>query len=731
MTRHQKATKIASINLTSQQIAALKSICDATLAAQPQLRPWIRLVDIGQGTVLPFLPIRTFRLTTVSRIKSIPDGNKERIAATFFSSGSTNSQRARHTLTESGLRSYRLSACTGLAEVLARFNVPAQTPIVSFVPPASEWSESSLSAMLTFWSEAGYPVQFVNVQDDPAALQREVSLLNQRSGQLENLILFGTSLHHLLVSQWHQSYNSNQSFIDAKNVWCFDTGGTKGRTQTTNHDALAAQIRRWFSPDSKVQLLSEYGMCELSSQAYSSRSPHTGEFRCSSTLRAVSLSPDLSAVLPPHTTGFLSFIDLANVDSWPCLITEDLGATTNGELTEFKLIGRAPDATMKGCSLNVRDNFQFSLRSNDSNRTQHTSIQGLSAQQRQALAADRILANLSPALWPPSVRADLHFSLQQQDSQQRTQQLIDGQELYGRKVSIIASANIPISWLFPAIHAWLMGAASVRLFLPSIRAEAPISGVIREQINDLAHAINFACGFEFICVDHARLFDPEDTSSGDHLVVFGSNETLDTIRSQLIRTRKPIRWTGLGHFQNTLSADGLNADQVAKACSLWMGRGCLTPLLVRQTSSMPTDQRSTFAQAVFEGMRQIKTSRMEEISDPSIFEFETFAHQQNLVEMTVLLKQRNIEATIHHDPNKGVVVVDLGNSQTLPQDLMKKALEFAGCGWINIIYANERLAFAEENPTPSLYDTHQGRTWYEWITQAEQICAEETLATKA
>ena len=727
MTRYQKATESVFMNLTTTQIAALNSICKRTLAAQPELRNWICPVEVAQGVVLPFLPIRSFRLRQVSRYRS----QEECLAATgaaraFFSSGSTQSVRARHLLSAEGLHSYAQSACSGLASVMQRFGIPPKTPILSLVPNEECWPESSLAAMIGFWQNEGYPVHFINLQNDPAALHKKINNLSQHNSHPESpLIIFGTSLHHLQVSQWNDRHNFGRHFIPAQRAWCFDTGGTKGRTQTTTHAALSQKITSWFPKTSQVSILSEYGMCELSSQAYSSHDPHNGTFKCSPELRSFALAPDLRSLQPIGQAGFLAFIDFANVDSWPCIVSEDLGTTSSEFLDEFELLGRAPDATLKGCSLNVRDSFQFSL---NSDRTAEDKLSlslppiGHSTKaKRTALAADLILSSLSKELWPSTCFKDIERSLRSPLDPQTLLRLLERKELDTKKIAIVASANIPISWLYPALHAWLMGAHSIHLFLPAVRTEAPLSQLIRDQITDLAAAINNACGHPFVWVYHHRILETEDQSDFDNVVVFGSDETVTAIKKILAIKKRSVDFSGLGHFENGLKNVGMSPSAVAENCLLWLGRGCLTPLAVSAPNGADLSQKKSFAQDTFRALCAGKKQRIAEYPDQSIFKYEPFAHQQNLIEIKILFTENNIQAQIHHDPDCGVVVLDLSAITRISDHIVKKCVEFAGCGWLNILHENMIDSMPDENPSPGLFDKHQGQTWYDWLTKTEKI----------
>jgi hypothetical protein len=100
-------------------------------------------------------------------------------------------------------------------------------------------------------------------------------------------------------------------------------------------------------------IVSEYGMCELSSQAYDhipgDAEPEQGRcFRFPPWVRALIINPNTGAPADPGETGLLRIFDLANVRSIMAIQTEDLAREhDNG----FVLTGRAAATESRGCSL--------------------------------------------------------------------------------------------------------------------------------------------------------------------------------------------------------------------------------------------------------------------------------------------------------------------------------------------------------------------------------------------
>jgi hypothetical protein len=149
-----------------------------------------------------------------------------------------------------------------------------------------------------------------------------------------------------------------------------ETGGYKNRSRVLPKEELHALItERLGIPASHI--LCEYGMSELSSQAYEGveataspprPSPPLGEerekirtrgslpagFHFPPWARAQIISPETGREVSDGETGLLRIFDLANVFSVMAIQTEDL-AIRRGD--GFELLGRAEKAEPRGCSL--------------------------------------------------------------------------------------------------------------------------------------------------------------------------------------------------------------------------------------------------------------------------------------------------------------------------------------------------------------------------------------------
>jgi hypothetical protein len=130
-----------------------------------------------------------------------------------------------------------------------------------------------------------------------------------------------------------------------------ETGGYKNHSRTMPKDELHALItERLGIPESHI--ICEYGMSELSSQAYDrkvgSQKSEVRRFQFPPWARVQIISPETNREVANGETGLIRVFDLANVFSVMAIQTEDLGVRCGDG---FELIGRAQFVEPRGCSL--------------------------------------------------------------------------------------------------------------------------------------------------------------------------------------------------------------------------------------------------------------------------------------------------------------------------------------------------------------------------------------------
>lgn len=132
-----------------------------------------------------------------------------------------------------------------------------------------------------------------------------------------------------------------------KNTVVMETGGMKGRRE----ELPKAEFHRILTSAFGVEKIhSEYGMAELTSQAYSSGD---GVFYAPRWMRVMvrDVNNPLK-VLPACSRGALNIIDLANLSSCAFIATQDVGRVSGDGA--FTVDGRLSGAEVRGCNLLVQ-----------------------------------------------------------------------------------------------------------------------------------------------------------------------------------------------------------------------------------------------------------------------------------------------------------------------------------------------------------------------------------------
>nr|CAA9261026.1 Long-chain-fatty-acid--luciferin-component ligase [uncultured Armatimonadetes bacterium] len=270
----------------------------------------------------------------------------ERGGRVFHSSGTTGQETSRHFLNAPALDLYRASLRSGYR----RFVLPdgQELPVLALMPPPEEAPHSSLSFMLGelvadyggrfFWRE-GWQGDLVH------------TLRSLRAPA----VVFGTAFAwvHFL-----DGLDGNITLPPGSRI--VETGGFKGRSREVSRDDLYTLFTRRLGV-SATHCVSEYGMSEMASQFYDTtlRDHLLGNGRIPRKvgppwLRTRLFDPVSGRDAAPGQPGLLVHYDLANLNSVLALQTEDYGhACDDGE--GFVLLGRAPGAVLRGCSLTAEE----------------------------------------------------------------------------------------------------------------------------------------------------------------------------------------------------------------------------------------------------------------------------------------------------------------------------------------------------------------------------------------
>lgn len=332
-------------------------------ATNPVLRRYWDAVSDGQPAAwneIPPVPVRAFRDTP------IVTGTAEVV---FRTSGTTGRGARRGEHHVASLELYRAAAQDNYRQHL--FAGAPALRLISLVPNPAVVPDSSLATMAGFiagepevrhtaWAfdpERGVDVDAVreavaaaaSVAAAAAAPTTTAAPPGPSSATPPPILLLTTAF--ALVQLLDALADSLLPLPHGSRI--METGGFKGRTAEIDRPTLYRRVHGTLGvPESHV--VNEYGMTEMLSQAYdcvAGQGPSAAErvHRFPPWVRTRALDPADLSPLPAGRPGLLAHFDLANAASVCHLLTEDYGSVTaDGGV---RLLGRAPGAAMRGCSL--------------------------------------------------------------------------------------------------------------------------------------------------------------------------------------------------------------------------------------------------------------------------------------------------------------------------------------------------------------------------------------------
>jgi len=295
---------------------------------------------------LPAVPADAFRMMRVANHAPEDD------VITFRTSGTTLGTRGEHVM--STTRTYEEVALAWGRWALFP-DVEDRLVTIVLAPPPDVAHDSSLGFMMALFARHFGRDAIWVVNEGDIALDRLVEACDRaRASQLPAIVM-GASFAFVHVLDALEG----RKLPLPEGSRAMQTGGFKGKSRVVEADELRAAIADTFALPSE-NIVSEYGMTELSSQAYEgtlrarlgldtpSRTP--GVFLPPPWMRIVPVDPETMLPVPEGEVGLLRFEDLANVDSAVVVQTADRGRREEGGI---RLLGRAPGAMPRGCSIAI------------------------------------------------------------------------------------------------------------------------------------------------------------------------------------------------------------------------------------------------------------------------------------------------------------------------------------------------------------------------------------------
>lgn len=307
---------------------------------------------------IPGVPTDTFRL---ARVATHPP---EEDVVRFLTSGTTSGERGVHALRT--VETYHAVALAFGRRALLTAGSRARH-VVALAPRIDDPPTSSLGHMMALFmsdfdpehGDARAPERWL-IDDrgvNVAGLERAAN--DARAADAELLVLATSFALVGLLDELN-----GRALSAPERTVVMQTGGFKGKSREIPVNELRASVARTFGI-SEAQIVSEYGMTELTSQLYEATVPgsalasehngRTGVYYEPAWLRVIPVDPVTLAPVAEGAVGIGRIVDLANVDSAIAIQTQDRVRRVGGGI---ELLGRTPGATPRGCSLAIEEFLQ-------------------------------------------------------------------------------------------------------------------------------------------------------------------------------------------------------------------------------------------------------------------------------------------------------------------------------------------------------------------------------------
>ncbi len=279
----------------------------------------IELID--EITKIPFLPIQFFKNKVVS------SQQHKQPSLIFESSGTTTSTTSKHYVYDA---SFAKKVSKKIFEEF--YGSLNDYQILALLPSYLERNNSSLVFMVDYFMQYASEGSGFYLDNFEALIEK----LQTPNTQKSKKILIGVTFALLDLAEKGENYHD---------ILIMETGGMKGRRK----EIVRSNLHDLFKEQLKVDSVhSEYGMTELTSQAYSKGN---GIFKAPHWMKILVREASDPFCITTEGSGGINVIDLANIESCAFIETQDLGRIfKNGT---FEVMGRFDNSDVRGCNLMV------------------------------------------------------------------------------------------------------------------------------------------------------------------------------------------------------------------------------------------------------------------------------------------------------------------------------------------------------------------------------------------
>ncbi|MDA1274587.1 MAG: hypothetical protein O2960_11135 [Verrucomicrobia bacterium] len=336
-----------------ENVPVYRRFCEGRGVSEKNVHTWREI---------PALPVRAFKEFDVS---SLPVADRTSV---FYSSGTAGQKSSRHLHSAVSLGLYESALLRWFSHCFLNFKDTAlrvsdlgsncdpfvgelapseKRRFVILTPAAEQAPNSSLVHMFETIKRVFGDCDSVFAGDADSQCgwtvnsSRVVAALENAILHSTPVIVLGTAFSYVHLLDFVASQHRRLELPVGSKV--LETGGYKGRSRTLTKCELHSLIETCLGV-SEAKIISEYGMSELSSQAYL----RGGFFRFPPWAAACVVSPETGDEVGDGEQGLIRVFDLANARSVMGIQTEDLGVRRGDA---FELIGRAELSEPRGCSL--------------------------------------------------------------------------------------------------------------------------------------------------------------------------------------------------------------------------------------------------------------------------------------------------------------------------------------------------------------------------------------------
>lgn len=316
--------------------------------------------NIAHWTLIPSVPASAFK---GFELTSLAPSERTHV---FHSSGTTDQRSSRHFHNSESLKIYEASLKPWFAAHLLEDSAES-LQMIFLTPPPERVPHSSLVHMLqVIGTSFGAPGSYFagSTGSDHSWMldgSRVFASLHDATLAGRPVMLLGTAFSFVHLLDEFAAQNLRLKLPAGSRV--METGGYKGRSRQLPKTELHALIRSQLGVP-KSHIICEYGMSELSSQAYAGRirerpleaeqvapvptSNDQATFSFPPWVRTLVVSPETDRPVAVGEEGLIRIFDLANVRSILAIQTEDLAVLRR---RGFELLGRSTLSEPRGCSL--------------------------------------------------------------------------------------------------------------------------------------------------------------------------------------------------------------------------------------------------------------------------------------------------------------------------------------------------------------------------------------------